>query len=498
LTESAVAGRAIETSGAYETLVNLDNKGNYVPLLADSWETAPDGVTWTFHLHHGVQFNKGYGEMTSDDVVYSLEQHAADGSLNGNVGSLKRLFKSVTAVDRYTVQINTGTPQADLLAFLRGDIAGAAYIVSKKQADEVGEDNLANVGCAGTGPWEFVEAKTGQYWKFQAVPNHWRKTPDFQYLVLWEVPEEATRVASFQTGDLDVILASPDSLNTLKSDPAVQIMTPGSGVDFHLGFYGNYYVKNWPGYDPSLPYVSSNPDPNSPEWQRAVLVRRAMSIAIDRDSIVKNLLGGAGEPTALWGWGPTKSELDPDEVWKFDPDQAKQLLTQAGYPNGFSLTLDVRIAGAPAEVQACQAIATMWNNIGLKVTFRNQPNDAIRTQLVDRSFNGIVCQAVGDVPEPINQYVNWALSTAGFSGGIEHPVLDDLITRAAHEVDPAKRLDLEKQIAQFTYDNALDAGVYRAFVQWPLGPNVGDWSDHMAFGDGRILASLEYAKHRDA
>lgn len=496
LTESAVAGRAIVTSGAYETLVQLSKDGTYQPLLAESWELADDGVTWTFHLREGVQFSGGYGELTASDVVYSLEQHAQEGSLNGNNGSLRRLFQKLTAVDDYTLEINTGTSQADLLTFLRGNIAGAAYIVSKKQAEEVGEDKLAEVGCAGTGPWEFVEARTNQYWEFKAVPDHWRHTPAFESLVLHEIPEEATRVAEFQTGNLDVALMSPDSLAVVDQVEGAKLMTPGVGVDMHLGFYGNYYVEDWPGYDPSLPYVSSNADPASEEWQNAAKVRRALSVAIDRQSIVDNLLGGAGVPAVLWGWGLRQDELPSDIKWDFNPDEAKQLLADAGYPDGFKLTLDVRIAGAPAEVDACQAIATMWSNIGLDVEFRNQPNDAIRTALVDRSFNGIVCQAVGDVPEPINQYVQWVPSTAGFSGGIEHPVLDDLIAQATRESDEAARMEVEKDIARFIFDNALDAGVYRAFTQWPLGPEIDDWSDDYVYGDGRILAALEYARHR--
>jgi ABC-type transport system substrate-binding protein len=138
----------------------------------------------------------------------------------------------------------------------------------------------------------------------------------------------------------------------------------------------------------------------------------------------------------------------------------------------------------------------MWSNIGLRVKFENRPNDAIRASLVDRSHNGIVCQAVGDVPEPINQYVNWAISTAGFSGGIEHPVLDDLISKAAATLDTDARWALQKQIARFTFDNALDIGLYNAFVQWPLGPKIEDWSKDWRFGDARILSSLEYVKHK--
>jgi peptide/nickel transport system substrate-binding protein len=392
--------------------------------------------------------------------------------------------------------IDTGKPQIDLLNFLRGPIAGTSFIISKAQVDTIGEDALATEGCAGTGPWEFAEARASEFWRFTAVEDHYRKTPEFAELILWEIPEESTRVANFQTGQVDTMIASPDSLQTLLETEGATLMAPGGGVDFHLGMYGNYYVKDWPGYDPTLPWVSSDGDITSDAWQQAVKVRQAMAISIDRDTIVSELLQGAGAPSVLWGWGPNKDKLDPDIRYDFDPDRARQLLTEAGYPDGFNVTLDVRIAGAPAEVAACEAIATMWSNIGLNVTFMNRPNDAIRGALVDRSFNGIVCQAVGDVPEPINQYVNWIPSTAGFSGGIEHPILDELITEATQTIDVNDRYEVEKEIARFTWEHALDIGVYTAFVQWPLGPRVDDWSDNWAFGDGRIISSLEYAKHR--
>jgi len=277
-----------------------------------------------------------------------------------------------------------------------------------------------------------------------------------------------------------------------------EIMAPSGGIDMHLGIYGNYYVKTdeWPGWDPTLPWVSADPDPESEEWQNAVLVRRALGLAIDRDAIVEELLGGVGEPGGLWGWSKNTDALDDDIRWEFNPDEARNLLEQAGYPDGFDITLNVRIAGAPAEVPACEAIATMWTNIGLNVNFENIPNDGIRESLVDRSYNGTICQAVGEVPEPINQYVNWARSSAGFSGGIEHPVLDDLISQATTTVDPEERMEIQRQIARFTFDNALDVGLYTAPLQWPIGPRVADWSEHFAFGDGRLLNALEYASPR--
>jgi peptide/nickel transport system substrate-binding protein len=368
-------------------------------------------------------------------------------------------------------------------------------ITSKKQAEEVGVENLDKVGCAGTGPWVY-DSSTTQYWKFKANKDYWGKVPNFEELVFWHVPEEATRVSQFQTGQLDIIQAGTDSLNVLQQNPETQIMVTGAAADLHLGMYGNWYVKDWPGYDPSLPWVSSDPDPNSEPWKKAAMVRRAMAISIDREAIVENLLGGAGEPTHLWGWYMSRDELPASNHWTYDPDEARRLLVEAGYPNGFDVLLEQRVSGTPAEIQACQAIGTMWSNIGLRVEYENQPNDAILPLLSSRTFNGILCQGQGATPEPINQYQSWVPSTNSFSGGIEHAILDDLIAKAGAELDYDKRMDIEREIADFTFQNALDIGVYAAEIRWPLGPKVGDWSDNWAFIDGRLLANLQYAPHR--
>ena len=246
-----------------ESLVSQDPT-SFVPLLAREWSLSPDSLVWTFNLQKGVQFHQGYGEMTAEDVIYSVQQAATEGSSFPLAGQLKRLWLNedgwVKAIDDYTVQVHTGTLQYDMLGVLGPPYGG--WIVSKKQVDELGEEEADRNGAL-TGPWEIAEIKTGQFWRFEAVDGHWRKTPNFAEMVFWEMPEESTRVANFQVGKLDSFQMALDSKRVVEQVPGTKFMRVEGGGTEHLGLYGNWYVDHGsadygekrPGYDPELPWV---------------------------------------------------------------------------------------------------------------------------------------------------------------------------------------------------------------------------------------------------
>jgi peptide/nickel transport system substrate-binding protein len=179
-------------SGLTETLLIHNTTDEALePMLAEEWSISDDFLTWTFKIRQGVQFHKDFGEMTAEDVVWSHQQTAMS-EKHPRSANIKTIWMneqgSIEMPDNYTIVLNTGEPIADVTVFEveRTPSANSTWIVSKQQTEEVGEA-AANTNIAATGPYEIEEHSTG-VWRFRAVGDHWRKTPHFDELLLWEVP----------------------------------------------------------------------------------------------------------------------------------------------------------------------------------------------------------------------------------------------------------------------------------------------------------------------
>ena len=485
-----------------EGLLQEDINRNVLGLLAESWEISDDFLTWTFKLNKGVQFHKGYGEMTAEDVVWSMQQWGL--SKHPRAGQLEKFWADRDGseiIDDYTVQVHTGDPVVNVIAQRWHMTPGGAstFIASKKQTDELGAD-AASTQIAATGPWEIIDHRTGEFWRMQAVRDHWRHTPEFDQFVMWEIPEEASRLAGFQTGALDTFLMSYDNIPLVLELEGAQLMQTPNAIIQSIRFYGNWYpiegVDPRPGYDPNLPWVSPTDDITSPEWERAVKVRRALIYAVDREALVETILSGYGNTNSpVHMYNGFEHYLDGRDH-PYDPDLSRQLLAEAGYADGFSITLTPSIRGAPAEVESCEAIAQMWGDIGVEVEFQRVPYGTLRPTLVARTYQGATCHAGSPVPTPANSYGSY-LSENPFNRGLEHPWSDDLMRRAMGEVDPAKREAMERELGAFLFDNALtDFSYYAIDAVWPVGPNIEPWPEHVRTSDVRQINGYEYIKHR--
>jgi ABC-type transport system substrate-binding protein len=492
------AGVADVGMQGHETLFYVNVKDEVVPKLVKSWTLSDDFLTWTFELNKGVQFTKGYGELTAADVVFTLMRGTEDGSSMPRAGALREKWRnpdgSVEIIDDYTIRVNTGSPAVGMLPELSTPYAG--FIVSKKQIDEVGWA-AASDNCATSGPWDITTHRTSDFFTWTAVENHWRKTPEFAKLTLREIPEESTRLAGFQTGKLDTFVMAFDTLPSVENMPGVKLMESSPGATMHLGIYGNYYTGlDRPGYDPSKPWISPNADVNSPEWEKARKVRKAITIAIDRETIVKELVRGKGSPLTLWGWENKEDKLPAGVKWSYDPVLAKQLLVEAGYPDGFKTKLMVYPRQVPGDVAACTAVGGMLEKIGIQTEMAPMPYASASPLIRARDWSYLNCHGTGATREPL-QLMGLMLSTSGFNMGFEHATVDQLVAEARVIFDVAKRFDKEREVAQFVFDNALETGVYTASVVWPLGPELDPWfSMHQDRGDPRALYGFEYTPHR--
>ena len=503
LTSSSVIDYVGYISGQGLLTVNAD--GDFLPKLAKEWSVSPDSLVWTFKLEEGVQFHKDYGEMTAEDVLWSILQAAEENSVSAFVSHYRRLWKNedgyVKATDDHTIEVHTGVTQYDMLLTLTRPWTG--IVVSKKQFGEQGDDE-ASRNAAGTGPWEILEHRTGEFWKFGAVEEHWQKTPNFAELVLWEIPEESTRVANFQVGRLDTMLMAIDSKRAIADVSGTRFMRVEGGASEQLNITGNWYVgvgteAERPGYDPDLPWVSSNPDPTSAEWETARKVREAMAISIDRQLIVDTLLTGEGKPLVMWGWETESSiqRLDPDiRAWPYDPERAKQLLNEAGYGDGFEIDVTPHIRDVPAETEACEAVAVMWEQIGIRTKIQKVAFESIVPKLRTRSQVGATCHGGPTRFDPLTISSIIYPSTAGVSLGFDHPFVDERLANAINIVDRDARFEVMNEVHRFAFENALASGLYIVNLIWPLGPKIDDWKPHLEYGDRRVLSGMEYTPHR--
>ena len=479
--------------------------GAVVPMLAESWTISPDFKVWTFNIRKGVQFHKGWGELTAEDVIWSMEQVAAS-TKHPRAGTVNELWRnpegSLTAPDPYTVVLDTGRPFADvtMLELIASPRSTSAWITSKRQSEEIGAEE-ANRDTAATGSWELLESKTGEFWRLKAVEDHWRKTPYFAEMFLWEIPEESTRVAGFQTGKLDTFVMALDSLPLVEQVEGARFMQVPNSGQAGLNFYGQMYLgigtpEQAASYDPTLPWISADPDVNSIEWDNARKVREALSISIDRQLLVDTLLRGFGRPLVQRDWAGVEHRLPTDMKWDYDPERARALLAEAGYPKGISITLTPSIRGAPAEVEVCEAIAGMWKGIGVDVDLQRIPYTTLRPQIVGRTYNGATCHSVGIRLAP-SIGLNTYMMKSVFNYGTMHPVLEDLAPKALEAVDPRERERYELEAARFCFDNVFCAtGLYVFDSIWAVGPKVEPWLNYVRRGDLRQINGMEWARPR--
>ena len=510
LTESAVM---VFVGGvSQETLLKLNIDKEITPQLITDWTLDDSGTVWTMKLREDVEFSKDWGQFTADDAVFSLQEYAADDGIGSLLGRMQTVFDAEgggpTKVDDFTFTIDTVTPQFDTLYLLI--IPEVNNVISKKNYDSEGQD-VATFQGVGTGPWEFTESSTREFWKFDARENHYRKTPEFAELVLWDIPEEATRVANFETGKLDSFLMAFDSKPRLDNVPGIRYMSipHGSTAAIHLhpqhyaGIGDADYAEKRPAAAECLaspgacPWFSSNPDVNSPEWERARKVREAMLISINRQEIVETLLSGEGTAQSLWGWENRQNELLPQyREWEFNPDRAKQLLADAGYDDGFEIEITASIRGVAAEAESCEAIGDYWGDVGIRTNINRVPYLSIGPKLQERSYTGLSCHGTGGRVDPaIIWGIAWG-SDSGVSMGFDHPTFDDLLEEMFGIAEETRHWEVMNELAGFMYENALDSGFYSVNILWPLGPKVDSWRENLQQGDTRTLGSYEFAKHR--
>ena len=522
-----------------ESMVAIQEDLSPAPLLATEWTISPDGQNWTFKVRDDVAFHNQCGEsgdescgnLTIHDILWNYKEWH-EGALNARAGIIGDFWVgkaggSQNVVDDYTVEIDTGEPwlRERAFEFMRHLGGVSTTIVSMQQtremfenaggtwADRYSEPGVvteeyeaaardASKNISATGPWQIESHDEGRVWRFDAVDDHWRQAPYFDRFIMESIPEEATRVAGFQTGKLDIMEMAFDSLPAVQEVEGTEIVAWPNAGQAGLNIYGQTYGVDkdgtpYPQLDCENAWVSCDEDPTSDEWQNAVKVKKAMAIAINREEIVETLLSGFGQPLYMRDWMGHESKADPRWVHEFDPEMAKQLLEEAGYgpDNKFSITLVPAIRGAPAEVEACQAVAGYWEDVGIDVDLQDIPYATIRPELITRNFQGATCHTVSQRLTPAIGASNYVAKST-FSYGTEHPWMEENITDLLGETNPDLVGEKERNVYGWMYDNVMAFALYAHDGVWPVGQRLDPEWTPIDFSEVRSPSGFEYIRPR--
>ena len=496
---------SINNTTFWESLWKNQKSTGLTGVLAESWEISEDATTWTINLQQGVPFHHGYGEMTASDFVFTMENSVEEGTTR-SPRLLKRHFfpegGGMTVLDDYTLEINTVTPAWSM----PWDVATGmtAYmgtgVISQKYYEEYGEEEAGFSLAVGTGPWRSIDHETGGTWKFEAVDDHWRKTPNFAELNYIEISEESTRLANFLANKLDIATFNLESVAQLEQQCSdCKFKTFTTGAQLFINIHGNLYIdrEDLPTpRDPGLPWVSASTDMNSAEWINARKVRKAMAIAIDRQLLVDTLLQGKGAPAHVYGWAGFEDQLGylADLKHEYDPEMARQLLAEAGYPDGFEIPMALTNRPYPGTIETAAAVATMWEDIGIRTSQIRQPMSAFRPNFVERSWKGVNSHGNNVSSEPLLARTQTYSKTGVVNYGVEHPMGEDFTTRIEETFDEEERLELVRQFTKFLFDEVFTIPTVSIYHIWPLGPEVDDWE--WTFPVVRVPSNLEYIPHR--
>lgn len=466
----------------YDYLFWCDEKtGDPIPSLGKRWEYSKDFRSITIFLRKGVPWHGNWGEVTAEDVKFTIEKITMKTSTNTLGRAMGKEIESMEVVDQHTLALHLKKPNPMFWLMLVNHANPWLPIVCKKYVETVGEDKAAKEPIA-SGPYRLVEHKWGDFLKFEAREDHFMVVPEFKYITLRAVPETSTRVAMLTTKEIDIAPVSNDNIARLEAAGISIRINPG-GYLISYNFGGILAPK-----DPRYVEDYHNKDP----WADK-RVREAMSIAIDRNAIVKTIYLGGGRPVTCWAFIPGADEQEPIP---YDPERAKRLLAEAGYPDGFSFKLYVWTQDPGQEMPILgEAVAGYWEKIGLKPEIQRIDYAAFKPTNATVKTKGIVWNHRHPYKVDEKRYL---VQYMGYNSTIPYYQSEDLIPlldKFAGMTDMKKRKALYKEIAQYMRSNYVNIPIVAAGSVWGYnGEKVeGKWP-MQATGKPRGFVFMRHAK----
>jgi peptide/nickel transport system substrate-binding protein len=409
------------------------------PSLAESWQMSPDGRTYDFTLRKGVKFHNG-DALTSEDVKFSFDRYRGAGAK-----ALKDRVAAVETPGPYQVRFRLKNPWPDFMTFYTA-ASGAGWIVPKKYVEKVGDDGYKKAPV-GAGPYKFVSFTPGIELVLEANDSYWRKTPSVKRLVFKVITDETTRLAALKRGEIDVVYS-------IRGELAEELVrTPG------------LTLKPAVIQSPQWVAMLDQWDPKSPWHDRRV--RLAANLAIDRKAINQAITLGHSRLT----YSIIPSTFDfywQPPAYPFDPAQAKKLLAEAGYPNGFDAG-DYYLDISYANVQ--EAIANDLQQVGIRTKLISRERASHWSTYTDKKYKNLAYTASGAFGNAATRLEAYVVTGGAYVYG-SYPDIDSLFKDQAAELDRKKREALLHRIQQLMTEKVMSIPMWElAFING-YGPRV--------------------------
>ena len=408
--------------------------------LAESWEESEDGLTYEFRLRPGLKFHNG-DPLTTEDVKFSFERYKGAGAT-----ALKDHVREVEIVDPRVVRFRLKEPWPDFMTFYGTTATAAGIVVPKKYLTEVGDDGFKQHPI-GAGPYMFVSSKPGVEVVLEAFPGYWRHVPHVKTLVMRSVPDATTRALMLKSGEADMAYAL-DGVDAqgIKSDPNLKVVSTK-----HASIFWIEFPEQW--------------DPKSP-WHDKRL-RLAVNYALDRQGINEAACLGFCPPAGVIVPRVMEYALQVEPI-PYDPQKAKQLLAEAGYPNGIDAGQFTAIPGFPT---VAEAVVNDLNAVGIRVTLRQMERAAFYADWQAHKLHGLFMCGAGNSGNAASRVESFMQSKGAYAYG-GYPDIDALFEEQAGERDRKKREAMLFKIQQLTIDRVMYAPVMDLRALMGVGPRI--------------------------
>jgi peptide/nickel transport system substrate-binding protein len=441
----------------FDNLLETDAQARLIPALAESWRPIANDV-WEFKLRRGVRFHNG-NEFTAEDVAFTLERIPQVVNSPGSFRTYTQAIRGVEIVDSHTIRFRTNGPAP----LVPTDLAQVPMLDRETHTGVTTEAFNSGRAAIGTGPFRLVSYRSGDRVELQRNDAYWGRRPAWQSVDYRMMTNDASRTASLLSGDVDFIdqVPTPD-MERLRRNDRVLLSEVDSMRYIYLAFD---HMRTGPS-----PFITDNDGrPLDSNPLKDIRVRRALSLAIDRQAIVERVMEGAATAT-VQVMPPGAIGFVPDiPVPRADADTARSLLAAAGYPHGFRMTLHGPNDRYPNDSRISQAIGQMWTRIGIRTQVEVSPYATFIQRASRQEFSTFLVSWGSSTGEPmaglrsIAATFNREAGTGSVNRGrYSNPAFDAVLARAGQELDGDKREELLREATRLL---VADVGIVSTHLQ---------------------------------